>query len=59
MHKTFKEACYTLGLLDDDQEYIDGLKQEFRGSGDYLRKPFATLLLSNNMSKPEFVWLST
>ena len=25
IHPTFKDACYSMGLLDDDKEYIDGI----------------------------------
>ncbi|KAL7609741.1 uncharacterized protein LOC111909057 [Lactuca sativa] len=26
-HSSFRDACYTLGLLDDDKEYIDAIKE--------------------------------
>ncbi|KAM3218975.1 hypothetical protein P3L10_023506 [Capsicum annuum] len=26
-HATFRDACYALGLLDDDKEYIDAIKE--------------------------------
>ncbi|CAH1450655.1 unnamed protein product [Lactuca virosa] len=57
---TFKDACYNLGLLDDDKEYIDAIKEaSLSGSGFYLRFLFATMLLSNSLSKPEIVWENT
>ncbi|CAH1445774.1 unnamed protein product [Lactuca virosa] len=57
---SFKDACYNLGLLDDDKEYIDAIKEaSLSGSGYYLRFLFATMLLSNNLSKPESVWENT
>lgn len=27
VQSSFEEACYKLGLLDDDKEYIEGLKE--------------------------------
>ncbi|TXG69924.1 hypothetical protein EZV62_004859 [Acer yangbiense] len=58
-YPSFKDACYCLGLLDDDKEYIDGIKEaSFWGSGHYIRRLFANLLLSNSMTRPEFVWES-
>ena len=24
---TFRDACYALGLLDDDKEYVDAIKE--------------------------------
>ncbi|KAL6574243.1 hypothetical protein OROHE_001147 [Orobanche hederae] len=57
---TFKEACYSVGLLDDDKEYIDGIKEaSFWGSPHYIRNLFAVLLLANNISRPEYVWENT
>ncbi|CAH1453014.1 unnamed protein product [Lactuca virosa] len=57
---SFKDACYNLGLLDDDKEYIDAIKEaSLSRSGYYLRFLFATMLLSNSLSKPESVWENT
>nr|KAJ0184525.1 hypothetical protein LSAT_V11C900487400 [Lactuca sativa] len=53
-HSSFRDACYALGLLDDDKEYIDVIKEaSHSGSSFYLRFLFATLLMCNSMSKPE------
>ncbi|XP_021979413.1 uncharacterized protein LOC110875525 [Helianthus annuus] len=54
---TFRDACYALGLLDDDREYIEAIKEAYyTGSGYYLRNLFATMLSSNTLSRPEHVW---
>ncbi|XP_071699497.1 uncharacterized protein [Rutidosis leptorrhynchoides] len=54
---TFKYACYEMGLLDDDQEYIDAIKDASHwGSGDFLRDFFSQLLLSESLSRPEYVF---
>nr|KAJ0205016.1 hypothetical protein LSAT_V11C500241990 [Lactuca sativa] len=59
-HSSFRDACYALGLLDDDKEYIEAIKEASHyGSGFYLRFLFATLLMCNSMSKPEVVWENT
>ncbi|KAK9669431.1 hypothetical protein RND81_13G129500 [Saponaria officinalis] len=53
-------ACYALGLLGDDKEYIDAIiEASFWGSSFYLRSLFATLLLSGSVAKPEIVWEKT
>ncbi|PHT95081.1 hypothetical protein T459_02963 [Capsicum annuum] len=55
-HTTFRDAWYALGLLDDDKEYIDAVKEASDwGMPSYLRQLFAMLLLSNSMSQPEYV----
>ncbi|XP_072087913.1 uncharacterized protein [Arachis hypogaea] len=52
-----KKACYVLGLLQDDKEYIDALKEtSLWASSDYIRRLFVVLLTSNNMGRPEYVW---
>ncbi|KAH1220758.1 hypothetical protein GmHk_12G034319 [Glycine max] len=55
-----KEACYNLGLLADNKEYIDAIIEAsniaFRNQ---LRRLFITLLFMNTMSKPNVVWKST
>ncbi|XP_024961148.1 uncharacterized protein LOC112501684 [Cynara cardunculus var. scolymus] len=57
---TFRCACYALGLLDDDKEYVDAIEEaSLSGSGFYLRFLFATMLISNSLSRPEFVWQKT
>nr|KAJ0195533.1 hypothetical protein LSAT_V11C700361030 [Lactuca sativa] len=57
---TFRDACYALGLLDDDKEYIDAIKEaSHSGTGFYLRFLFATMLMSNSLGRLEFVWENT
>ncbi|KAM3216061.1 hypothetical protein P3L10_025501 [Capsicum annuum] len=60
VHLTFRDVCYALGLLDDDKEYVDAIKEASNwGMPSYLRQLFVMLLLSNSMSRPEFVWEAT
>ncbi|KAL7595132.1 hypothetical protein Lser_V15G30629 [Lactuca serriola] len=57
---SFKDVCYNLGLLDDDKEFIDAIKEaSLSGSGFYLRFLFATMLFSNSLCNPEIVWQNT
>jgi hypothetical protein len=54
---TFRDACYALGLLDDDKEYVEAIEEaHYTGSGYCLRNLFAMMLLSNTLSRPEHVW---
>ncbi|XP_015955007.1 uncharacterized protein LOC107479381 [Arachis duranensis] len=56
VYGTFKEACYALGLLQDDKEFIDAIIEASTwASGNYLRDLFVVLLLSNNVVRPEVV----
>jgi len=60
LYPTFKDACYALGLLEDDQEYIDTIIEASQwGSGRYMRRLFAQLLTSESLSTPYHVWLNT
>jgi hypothetical protein len=57
VYDTFREACDALRLLEDDLEFINGLKEvALLGSGFILRKVFAKMLLANSMSDPLNVW---
>jgi len=55
-----KGACYSLGLLVDDKEFVGGIKEasEF-ACGTEIRKLFVTLLMSNTVSRPKNVWEQT
>ncbi|KAI9082311.1 hypothetical protein K1719_035734 [Acacia pycnantha] len=60
VYPTFREACYALGLLDDDQEYIDAIKEASSwASSNYLRQFFTNMLLSHCLSQPAIVWEHT
>ncbi|KAD2275735.1 hypothetical protein E3N88_41503 [Mikania micrantha] len=57
---TFRNACYAMGLLDDDTEYIEDIQEvSHTGTGYYIRSLFAIMLMSNSLSKPDFVWENT
>lgn len=59
LYQTFRDACYALGLLEDDREYIDGIIEASKWAFAHsLRKLFVTLLTSESMSRPHFVWSS-
>ena len=59
----FKEACYAMGLLNDDKVYIDAnhaiVESSTWYSRYYMRNLFATLLFSNQLAKLEIVWNNT
>ncbi|XP_057432983.1 uncharacterized protein LOC130725812 [Lotus japonicus] len=56
-YDTFKEACDQLGLLTDDKEYIDAIKEvSDLASGEQMRKLFVRMLMMNSISKPIDVW---
>ncbi|XP_042059616.1 uncharacterized protein LOC121804142 [Salvia splendens] len=58
-YDTFRDACFALGLLDDDKEYVDGIVEaSFWASAHSLRLLFVSLLTSESISRPDFVWRS-
>ncbi|XP_074298852.1 uncharacterized protein LOC141629809 [Silene latifolia] len=60
LYDTYREACYAYGLIGDDKEYIDAIKEASEwASGFYLRNLFATLLLSGTLSMRRRVWEAT
>ncbi|KAM0041315.1 putative DNA helicase transcription factor B3-Domain family [Helianthus debilis subsp. tardiflorus] len=60
VHDSFRDACYALGLLDADTEYIEAIKEANETTTcSYIRVLFAMMLLSNTLSRPEVIWEST
>jgi hypothetical protein len=58
--KTFQEACSELGLLKDDEEFKDGLREAFTtATGGQMRHMFVRLLNMNTMNNPYDVWISS
>lgn len=56
-YSSYRDACYALGLLDDDKEYIDGIIEASHwASTQCLRTLFVTLLSSDSLARPEVVW---
>ncbi|KAF7801621.1 uncharacterized protein G2W53_040732 [Senna tora] len=54
------DACYAMGFLDDDKEYIDGINDDSKWSSRvYLRNLFSTLLIHNTIAIPSAVWEQT
>ncbi|XP_020972608.1 uncharacterized protein LOC110269246, partial [Arachis ipaensis] len=59
-YSSFQDACYSMGLLCDDREFITAINEVAElASGHHLRKLFAMLLISNSISNPERVWNAT
>ena len=59
-YPTFKEACFAMGLLDDDKEYIEAIKEaSVWSSAAYVRRFFAMLIINGSISCPAHVWEST
>ncbi|KAL5124162.1 ATP-dependent DNA helicase PIF1 [Glycine soja] len=53
-YPTYKEACFAMGFLQDDKEFIEAIKEaKDQGSTHYIRMLFVLLLLTATMSKPE------
>ncbi|XP_076947742.1 uncharacterized protein LOC143619778 [Bidens hawaiensis] len=49
LQPSFGDACYTIGLLEDDQEYIEAIEEASHSSLGYaLRTLFATMLVIAN-----------
>jgi len=60
LYSSFQDACYALGLLSDDKEFIDGIFEASRSqSGQMLRVLFVRLLIMSTMHKPDNVWKAT
>nr|XP_043638209.1 ATP-dependent DNA helicase PIF1-like [Erigeron canadensis] len=56
-YTTCKEACYALGLLDDDKEYIECIVEANKWASAV--KLYVSLITSDSLSRPEYVWEHT
>jgi hypothetical protein len=57
---TFREACFAMGFLDDDKEFIGAIREAFQwGSGYFLRRLFVVMLLAGTINRPCHVWNET
>nr|XP_043616040.1 uncharacterized protein LOC122587953 [Erigeron canadensis] len=57
LHETFKDACYALGLLDDDREYIASIKETYEwATASYCRSLFVMLVTSDTLCNPDHVF---
>nr|GEU77537.1 hypothetical protein [Tanacetum cinerariifolium] len=60
LYDSFRDACFAMGLLDDDKEYIEAIKEGYHISfGDFVRRLFVMLLTSNSVARPDHVWNQT
>nr|XP_025887491.1 uncharacterized protein LOC112941712 [Solanum lycopersicum] len=58
-YDTYKEACYALGLLEDDKEWNDCLAEAACwASGNELRNLFVTILIHCQVSDSSKLWRS-
>ena len=52
-YRTFQEACYAIGLLSDNKEFVEAIIEACKLAFSHqLRKFFVMLLESNTISKP-------
>ncbi|XP_058762907.1 uncharacterized protein LOC131636298 [Vicia villosa] len=57
---TFRDACFAMGFLEDDREYIGAIREASEwGSGHFLHKLFVVMLLSSAVNRPAHVWNET
>lgn len=60
VYPTYKEACYASGLLDDDREHVEAIKDASHYAlAERVRELFVTLLAQKELSTPLTVWLQT
>ncbi|RYR19939.1 hypothetical protein Ahy_B03g064909 [Arachis hypogaea] len=59
VHDTYKQACYAIGLLQDDKKFIDAINEASSwASPSYIRRFFAMLLMSNNIIRPDICFVT-
>lgn len=60
VYDSYKDACYALGLLDDDREYISSINETHHwASASFCRSLFVMLITSDSLSRPDHVFKET
>jgi len=60
LYPTYREACFAMGFLQDDREFVEAIKEaKDGGTTNYLRKLFVLMLLTGAITKPEELWNQT
>ncbi|XP_052627243.1 uncharacterized protein LOC111906779 [Lactuca sativa] len=60
IYDSYKDACYTLVLLDDDREYKSSIHETHHWATASFRRPlFVMLITSNSLSEPHHVFKET
>ncbi|CAH1426030.1 unnamed protein product [Lactuca virosa] len=60
VHDSYKDACYALGLLDDDREYISSINETHHwATASFCRSLFVMLITSDSLSSPAHVFEET
>jgi hypothetical protein len=60
LYDSFRDACFAMGFLGDDKEFIEAIKEANHwGSGHFLRILFCHMLLSSSINRPNHVWKNT
>ena len=58
VHPTFKSACVALGLLEDDEEWVQCLQEgAIMNTGHQLRRLFSVILAECSPMKPYELWM--
>ena len=59
VYETYQEACYAVGLLDNDKEWHDAILEASNwASGKQLRELFVTILMLCEVADPSNLWKS-
>ncbi|XP_023741901.2 uncharacterized protein LOC111889982 [Lactuca sativa] len=60
VHDSYKDACYALGLLDDNREYISSINETHHwATTSFCRSLFVMLITSDSLSSPAHVFEET
>ncbi|CAH1446995.1 unnamed protein product [Lactuca virosa] len=60
VYESYKDACYALGLLDDDREYISSIYETHHwATVSFCGSLFVMLITSDSLSRPHHVFKET